>query len=446
MKITLLALALAFVQIDAFALHTPAHAASLAVMNCDDSGPGSLREAVANAASGDTIDLGGLTCGTIALASGAITTALVELTVVGPGANALAIDAGGMDRVFAGGASTWLTIRGLTLRNGRLDQAVAAGGCVYAGAGLFLTDVLVTGCTAKASGDARGGGVATDGGLQMQFTSISDCVVESAGGTARGGGAYAVIVLQADMSHVSDNIARTLPVATGLSSGGGLFIESGEHTSINGSTVSGNSAEFAGGLDLPGQNPTLPVLPLIVNSTIAGNSASVRIGGIRSERSLRVYNSTIAFNSEPQWTGGALTHATGIQLDLNAELTIDSTIIANNRMGVTEGDIGGTPGTTVSGTGGYNLVIYSMLALQPGTLMVEPMLLPLADNGGPTETLALSPGSPAINAGANSFSLVTDQRGRGHPRVFGLLADIGAFEYSDILFEDGFEPRLSEDP
>jgi hypothetical protein len=56
------------------------------------------------------------------------------------------------------------------------------------------------------------------------------------------------------------------------------------------------------------------------------------------------------------------------------------------------------------------------------------MLAPLADNGGPTNTRALLPGSPAINAGNNSAGLATDQRGPGFPRVVAGLADIGAFE------------------
>jgi hypothetical protein len=57
-----------------------------------------------------------------------------------------------------------------------------------------------------------------------------------------------------------------------------------------------------------------------------------------------------------------------------------------------------------------------------------PLLLPLADNGGPTLTQALAAGSPAINRGTNARGLLFDQRGPGHPRAFGGVADIGAFE------------------
>ncbi len=57
----------------------------------------------------------------------------------------------------------------------------------------------------------------------------------------------------------------------------------------------------------------------------------------------------------------------------------------------------------------------------------DPKLGPLADNGGPTWTMALLPGSPAIDAGNTSLAPATDQRGL--PRPVGLAADIGAFEY-----------------
>jgi hypothetical protein len=61
----------------------------------------------------------------------------------------------------------------------------------------------------------------------------------------------------------------------------------------------------------------------------------------------------------------------------------------------------------------------------------DPKLGPLADNGGPTLTIALLPGSPAIDAGNTSLAPATDQR--GFPRPAGLAADIGAFEYGSVM-------------
>jgi len=68
-----------------------------------------------------------------------------------------------------------------------------------------------------------------------------------------------------------------------------------------------------------------------------------------------------------------------------------------------------------------------------------PHLAPLADNGGPTRTHALLPGSAAIDAG-DAAGAAHDQRGEGFPRVLGASADIGAYESApDAIFEDGFE-------
>jgi len=61
----------------------------------------------------------------------------------------------------------------------------------------------------------------------------------------------------------------------------------------------------------------------------------------------------------------------------------------------------------------------------------DPKLGPLANNGGPTLTMALLPGSPAIDAGNTSLAPATDQR--GFPRPAGLAADIGAFEYGSVM-------------
>jgi hypothetical protein len=66
-----------------------------------------------------------------------------------------------------------------------------------------------------------------------------------------------------------------------------------------------------------------------------------------------------------------------------------------------------------------------------GDTFSDPKLGPLADNGGPTLTMALLPGSPAIDAGNTSLAPATDQR--GFPRPAGLAADIGAFEYGSVM-------------
>jgi len=81
------------------------------------------------------------------------------------------------------------------------------------------------------------------------------------------------------------------------------------------------------------------------------------------------------------------------------------------------------------------------VSLPPGTIQSDPLLLPLANNGGPTRTHALGSGSPAVDAGNNSAGLTTDQRGSGFPRIVGPAPDIGAFEGvdTDTIFANGFD-------
>ena len=89
-----------------------------------------------------------------------------------------------------------------------------------------------------------------------------------------------------------------------------------------------------------------------------------------------------------------------------------------------------------------NLIASANVSLPGDTLGGDPMLAPLADNGGPTWTHALLTGSPAIDTGNNAAALTTDQRGDGFVRVYGAAADIGAFEsqpVADAIFANGFD-------
>jgi hypothetical protein len=123
---------------------------------------------------------------------------------------------------------------------------------------------------------------------------------------------------------------------------------------------------------------------------------------------------------------------------------LHNTLIAGNFRGAT-----GTARDDVYGplnpAGDYNLIGdgSGMTGLSNGVngnlvgnyaAPLDPLLGPLQDNGGPTQTMALLPGSPAIDAGNNAYATEWDQRGEGFPRVVGILdpdnpvIDIGAFE------------------
>src|SRR5262249_31586912 len=99
-------------------------ASTMMVSNCDDAGPGSLRQALLDAVDGDSIDLTGLACSTITLTTGMLDTT-AAVTIQGPGEAALTIDGGGTSRVLHS-SGTSLSIYDVTLANG---YSVDFGGC-----------------------------------------------------------------------------------------------------------------------------------------------------------------------------------------------------------------------------------------------------------------------------------------------------------------------------
>ena len=195
-------------------------------------------------------------------------------------------------------------------------------------------------------------------------------------------------------------------------SGGGIFNEGGNAATLRLSdcTISGNSADFGGGIfNLNGA--------LIVNNwTISGNGAAFSGGGIANSASgaaatLTITNSTISDNS-------ATANGGGIYNQGNAQFQIGSTVLNAGSSG--ENIFNGGQATSL----GYNLSSDDGGGILIGTgdqINTDPMLGPLQDNGGPTFTHALLPGSPAIDAGDPSFvpPPFFDQRGPGFDRVSG---------------------------
>jgi len=158
---------------------------------------------------------------------------------------------------------------------------------------------------------------------------------------------------------------------------------------------------------------------LIVNSTISGNRAgSWSVGGASGH--VTITNSTIAFNS------AATCHATMAGTTFHLE----STIVADNTCGVgaADQDLTVLDDNLPPVEGEDNLVTSANVPLPADTIGADPMLLPLADNGGRTQTHALATGSPAIDSGNNEAGLAYDQRGTGFTRTSGVRTDIGAFE------------------
>ena len=475
----------------------PAVAAVLPVTSCvDDGRAGTLRAAALLAHDGDTIDLTQLTCSTITLENGPIDSSLFGpnplnyLTIVGPGQEALTISGGGASAVFLAGGQHFgsgiFTLENLTVAHGAKYDAAA---CVFAATGgVILNDVTVSDCHATQSNHVRGGGAVSAYHLYLTDSTISDSSVTAVGqGIATGGGAwaYTATVVRSTISGNTVSAQGAYAYLRYQTSGGGLYtrgpltliastisgnaveataagqdangggIGTRGRLTISGSTFAGNTADGAGGGLFVGfarypmhfEAPTAVLIAQsISNSTFTGNSARVG-GGIATESiDTTLTNSTLAFNDTA--VGGALMIVHGGTANYAYSLDLESTIIAGNATGATPShaaDLATDPRITLTVVGANNLIgaADAAIVLPPDTLHDDPLLLPLADNGGPTWTMALEPASPAIDTGNDVANLATDQRGGGYMRVYGAASDIGAYELQpkpDVIFGNGFDP------
>jgi predicted outer membrane repeat protein len=236
--------------------------------------------------------------------------------------------------------------------------------------------------------------------------------------------------------------------------GGGMFNFDGASPTVTNVTFIGNSAVRAGGM-----YNNLNTNSILTNVTFVSNSASVRGGGMTtSNSSPTLTNVTFHGNSAP--SGGGLHNAFGgnptlihvtfsgnsaaenggsIYNDTSSPVVINS-ILYNNTEGtqVEIFNVNSTP--TVS----YSIVEGGFTGT--GNLDQDPLLGPLQDNGGFTQTMALGSGSPAIDAGNDASCPAEDQRGFTRPQ--GAHCDIGAYEADNQAPEttlDGFPPNPDSD-
>ena len=243
-----------------------------------------------------------------------------------------------------------------------------------------------------------GGGISNQGTLRVIDSTLSGNVAINSF-FAHGGGISNSGTVTISSSTLSGNTARLECNRPCVAEGGGIF-NSGTLT-INNSTLSGNSAVRSGGNGFGGGIFNLGGRVTINNSTLSGNSADTSGGGI--------------FN--------------------NGAATLQNSIVANSPSG---GNCSGTTGTGTITSKGYNLSSDGSCDFDgPGDLNnTDPMLGPLQNNGGPTQTMALPSGSPAVDAGNPSgctdglgHLLKTDQRGKPRPDTEDTGGcDIGAFE------------------
>jgi parallel beta-helix repeat protein len=253
-------------------------------------------------------------------------------------------------------------------------------------------------------------------GTQLELTDIvgtQSITGPVAGVTVSGGGASRV--LQVDAGVTVSISGLTITDGHTIGNGGGVFAD---HASIalTDCTVSGNSAGVGGGVRAYFSTATL------TNCTISDNSAQSSGSGlfIGSGSTATLTNCTVSGNSGAQ-SGGLTAFGT---------VTLYNTIIAGNQQLSSASDIIGTVSgaNNLIGSGGSGGLIDGVDGNIVGA--ANPGLASLGNYGGPRNTVALLPGSPAINAGASTGAPAADQRGLG--RVGAV--DIGAFESQGFNF------------
>ncbi len=343
-----------------------AFAATITVTNGLNTGAGSLRTAIASAASGDIIVFSGVS--TVNLTSAEL---LIDKNLTISGGGGVTINrAGGTEFRLFNITSGTVTFNNLTFTNGNAAGTDGGGAVTIAGgaAAIFNTCVL-TGNSAQ-----EGGAIGSSGNVTM-----TNCTVD-------------------------DN-------STGASTlGGGLLIYPPANVVLTGCTISNNTngsggaaLDFRGG---GGGNTTL----LATNCTISGNS---QVGYIspNAQHTSTLLNCTITDNG------------IGIS-NFSGTITLKNSIVADNAGASIDGNVSASSSYNLIGVDGAGGLSNGVNNNQVGVL--DAGLLALASNGGLTKTHALSPCSPAINTGTNSGAPSTDQRGSTRP--FGGTTDKGSYE------------------
>ncbi|MEB3261073.1 MAG: choice-of-anchor Q domain-containing protein [Cyanobacteriota bacterium] len=351
------------------------------------------------------------------------------LTISVTGEERATIDASSLfqsDRVFDVRSGGRLVLENLAITGGA--PAGAGGGIrVATSALLYTSNVDISDNNA----DGSGGGIYSQGLVYLtNGTVVSRNVV---GGLSPSGGG---------IENAGTMVVRDTTIADnqGGDFGGGIYNDS-RLTLVN-STIRGNAASTGGGL----HNSYSESQSSLFNVTVSGNTASLGgAGGINNEGGLiNVINSTITANTHT----GILNYAGGISNSRTNGVTIKNSIVAGNIK--TDTRVSNSPDLTGSFVGNANNFIGALGtatgSIGQGTDRVggDPLLAPLADNGGWTLTHALLPGSPAIDGGNNRWWLTdsddydsdgdtterfpTDQRGEDFTRLFGASIDIGALE------------------
>ena len=433
------------------------------VVNTNDSGLGSLRQAILNAnlhATNNITFASGLDGQTITLATGQLTISSNVVIDASALPSKTTISGNGASRVLQISAPTIVTLIAVNITGGHAasgDTNIyspvpyqhdgSSGGGIFNSGFLTLTNCTVSGNSAGNSSPAqfvvyapgpggwkvygggeggKGGGIYNDGTLVFNYSTVS----YNTGGWSStdlggsGGGICNVGSAQIINSIITGNrsgaAGYAFPNDNGHGGNGGGLYNSGT-MKMDGTTVSGNTTGLGwgdvGGNGGNGGGASNDGNMLVANSTISGNVTgfgggemgySGFGGGLYDTGTLTISNSTISANSVPNSPSSA--QGGGISL-LGGTVTIYNSIVAGN------------VAPWGSNLGSY----YGMINLIGTNLVdVEPLLAPLGCYGGFTPTMPPLAGSPAIDAGVDANLPVTDQRGL--PRLLGAHVGIGAVE------------------
>ena len=287
------------------------------------------------------------------------------------------------------------------------------GGVVNISAGAVNT----SGVTIQNGRAGDGGGISVDSNGRLTLTSST---VSGNSCANFGGGIYNSGSLTLINSTISGNRA--------IREGGGIENINNGSLTITNTSISGNSVDVDGG-GILNNFGTLT----ITNSTISGNSAGHDGGGVHNLLSAAIFNSTITLNRAAVALIGGGTGG-GVFNSPTASFFFKNSIIANNSFLIlVPGDCAGTLTSQ-----GFNIVSTPNCTIIGPFSQVDPLLGPLQNNGGPTQTHALLSGSPAIDAGEipsctdNLGAPITNDQ-RGAARAVGPACDIGAVEYGALL-------------
>ncbi len=382
---------------------------------------------------------GAAAAGGAAAAQLAITRTSGPILIDGTG-RSVTISGGGRTRILQTGAGTKVGLTRLTLTggNGSGGGSEGAGGAIASNGTLTLTDVTATGNTARLNGGVIYQHAATLTIVRGTFT--NNTAGYSAGAVAQNVGTL-VVSASTFANNTSEyggalygngvaamRVTDSTFTANGATSfGGAIGLETGTTLDVAGSTFSANNGGGGGGGAINFDGP-VTVRASTFTGNVGGHGGALRSGATGT---LTLTDSTVVGNTASA-SGGGITNSN--------VLTLAGSIVAGNAVTAAGGrrDIEGA----VTTNAGYNLLGTALQGTTSGTGTVfsdSPGVAALADNGGPTPTMALLPGSAAADAN-NPANTTVDQRGVA---VHNGRRDIGAFEGDGVSVGPGALPAAT---